>query len=268
MPVLSTDALTAMISTAPNRFPWYKASISAQAAGSFIDLLTAGGFPPAGVAPATGNGTTYDRTTQGAFPITNAGSGKTLTIGLMTGYGTAAGTLVLYDRLWAVSGYSGTVTTPQGPGTPPTLPRYTTGDLVECWMEVYTALGATSTTATLSYTNQAGTSGRSGTLTVPASMGANRMLPFNLQAGDSGVRTIANVTLAASTGTAGNFGLTLLRRIAEIPIIVAHTGPQIDPFFCGLADLPNDSSLYFMVLVSGTSTPVLTGRLVIGETNV
>lgn len=264
MPIDTMDKLVAALAGS-QRFNIYKASISAQAAGSFIDLLIANGFPSAGAAPATGNGTYYTPGTNGVLPVQNAASGKAnylLQLGLAC---SSVCCLILYDRIWAVSGYSGTVTAAQGPSTPPTLPRWSPGDGVECWMEVYTALGSTSVTATLNYTNQDGTSGRSASLTVPASMGANRMLPFPYQGGDRGVQTIASVTLSASTGTAGNFGLTLLRRIAEVEVTAANIGRVLDAFDIGMPQLPDNCSLVLMALVSGTSTGAIIGQLRIGS---
>lgn len=262
MPISSMDGLVASLAGA-QRHAIYKASITT-VAGAFYDLLTAAGLPAAGSTPATGAGTTYTRTTAGAIPIVNPPSGKTLYLVQLNLACSSVCRLILYDRLWANSGFSGTVTTAQTVSPSPTLPRWSPGDGVECWMEVYTALGSTSVTATLSYTNSDGTSGRSGTLTVPASMGANRMLPFSLQAGDRGVQTVASVTLSASTGTAGNFGLTLLRRIAEVDIPTANVGRLLDAFSVGMPDIPNDAALYLMQLASTTSSGVVTGGIVLG----
>ena len=78
-------------------------------------------------------------------------------------------------------------------------------------------------TVTASYTNQAGTSGRTttsvnfwsgglGQATVPPTANQVQFLP--LQSGDYGVRAVASVTLSASTLTAGNFGVFLFKPLA------------------------------------------------------
>lgn len=261
MAIANTDQLVnAFNAAAP--LDILKLSISAQAAGSFIDLLTAAGNPPAGAVPATGNGTYYDRTSQSALLVPQPATGQTLYLAAFEDIAQNQGVLILYDRIWANSGFSGTLTTPQNVPTPPTLPRWSPGTGVQCWLEVYTALGSTSVTATLSYTNEQGQSGRTASLTIPASMGANRMLPFPLQAGDRGVQTVQGVTLSASTGTAGNFGLTLLRRLPALRSLGANTGEYRDAFGVPLLALPSTVSPHLMTLVNGTTTGLFLGTAV------
>jgi hypothetical protein len=77
------------------------------------------------------------------------------------------------------------------------------------WLEWYTATGSTGVTATISYTNQAGTAGQTTTVSVGASQPANSCLFAPLAAGDTGVQSVQSVLLSATTGTAGNFGVTL-----------------------------------------------------------
>jgi hypothetical protein len=45
----------------------------------------------------------------------------------------------------------------------------------------------------------------------------NKFQIMPLQAGDRGVKSVESLTLSASTGTAGNFGLTLFRPIMTFP---------------------------------------------------
>jgi hypothetical protein len=121
---------------------------------------------------------------------------------------------MLYDRLSHQSGLDGTVTTPQTTNLPTAaLTRYTSGDGVVIMVSIYLGVGATPTTITASYTNQAGTSGRTteaGVLGGPSFAGPGATI-LGLQAGDTGVRSVESVTLAGSTGSAGNFGVTLMK---------------------------------------------------------
>lgn len=123
--------------------------------------------------------------------------------------------IIICDRLSHQGGLSGTAVGAQTTNLPTAaLTRYTSGEQVFLGIEIYSDIGATPRTVAASYTNQAGVSGRT---TQPAVIGgtdfleAGRILVLNLQAGDTGVRAVASVTLSASTGTVGNFGVTLFR---------------------------------------------------------
>lgn len=191
--------------------------------------------PNTGSAPTTA--AVPDRTTTGALVDVNsffnggAGNLRILRQIIATSQN-ALGFLILYDRLSHQGGLSGIVTGAQTTNLPTAaLTRYTTGDGVWACLEIYTALGTTTaTTATISYTNQAGTSGQTSQPVATGATGsveAHRLLPMNLAQGDTGVRAVASVTLAASTGTAGNFGVTLIKPLLMIPC-VATLNVEID----------------------------------------
>lgn len=247
---------------------WYqstvqKASITS-VAGFHYSLLTSVGFPIAGSVPATGAGAAVTNTTPGSLQVPSAlGAGENLFLGQVSLGMQTVGTLILYDRLWATSGLSGTVTTAQTVGTG-TLPRYNTG--VELWLEWYTATGSTAANVTASFTRQDGTAGQTTTsLALPASVPANRMYQLPLPAGSTGVQSVESVTLSASTLTAGNFGVTLLKRLAVIPIQIAGSGQTFDFFQLGKLNLASSTatlpSLWFMILPSTTTTGVISGQI-------
>lgn len=138
-------------------------------------------------------------------------------------YGRAgASSVFLYDRLAHQGGLSGTVTGVVTTNLPTAaLTRYTSGVGVMPFFETYGLLGTTATTLTVSYTNSAGTAGRtSPALTVggTSDRGIGVFIPIPLQIGDIGVRSIESVTLAASTGTAGSWGVTLLKPLHSIAV--------------------------------------------------
>lgn len=133
------------------------------------------------------------------------------------------GMLMLYDRLSHQGGLSGTTTGAQTTNLPTAaLTRYTSGVGVMAALEIYTAVGTTATTATCSYTNSASTSGQTSQAIVFGSSGfqeANTFKMVSLAQGDLGVQAVASVTLAASTvSAAGNFGVTLMKPLALIPM--------------------------------------------------
>jgi hypothetical protein len=127
-------------------------------------------------------------------------------------------------------------------------------------MEVYTTLGATATTGTCLYTNQAGTAGQTGTFTVPANAKPGLMMPVLLASGDTSVQSITSVTLAASTGTAGNFGVTLMQRVAGVPLNGVQ-GTLLDYAATGLAIIQANACLAYALLPSSTTTGAIITEL-------
>lgn len=169
--------------------------------------------------------------------------------------------IIVADRLVESGGLSGTVTTPQSVDTP-SLTRYTNGVGVVPFLEIYTTVGTTGTIATVSYTNQSGTSGRIGYAGIGGTgfNAAQRSLVINLQAGDSGVRSVESVTLAGSTGTVGNFGVTLAKPLYFMP--VPNLGSQqflFDSVMTCCGNMPviqNNACLYYLASTFTNSTGV------------
>ena len=261
MAITSLDQLLA----ASNQLKSFgKVSMTAKAAGTFQSLWTAAGLPAAGANPASLAMVIPTRATEGALPFVNPETGLSY-ISKISSSQQTIGTLILYDRIAHSSGLNGTLTTAQAVNGA-ALTRYTTGEDVELFLEVYTATGATASNVTISYTNSVGVAGR----TTPAvamqvTPVVGQMLPIPLQAGDTGIQSVQSVTLSASTATAGNFGITLVKRIAEIPITVAGTGVVLDPFALGFPQIENNACLSMMVVTSTTSTGFITGTINIAQ---
>lgn len=253
MAITTQDALVAALAGAQKR-GYRKASATTEGAGTWHSLWAIAGQPGAGAAAGSVNGAIPTKGTAGAIPYTNPGGGNTGYVGRWSAGASALGTLILYDRLWHNSALVGNVTTLQS-FTQPALTRETNGDGVELWGEIYSAMGATGSVFTATYTNQAGTGSRSATYTQPANaLSVGQMFPFALQSGDSGVRSVQSVQLGTSTGTAGNFGLTLVKRIAEIPVTAVNVAGVLDFFGLGGGVLPSDACLAMMLLCGGTSS--------------
>ena len=137
-----------------------------------------------------------------------------------TGY---VGTMFLYDRLSHQGGLSGTTTGAQTTNLPTAaLTRYTDGVGVMACIQCYGTVGSTEVDLTCSYTNQAGTAARTSVAmefsSTSGAGGIDDMQPIALQQGDTGVRSVESVTLSASTLAAGNFGVTLIKPLALIPM--------------------------------------------------
>jgi hypothetical protein len=176
----------------------------------------------------------------------------------------AAGTLLVYDRLLHMSGLLATNLGAQTVGG--TLTRNTTGVGNEIWVEINTLIGVTATTITASYTNQDGTSGRT---TQAAAFGgtglreAQRIIRLPLQSGDTGVRAVASVTIAASTGTAGDYGVVVARPLLSVPLPTTGVLSTKDLIsgFPAMLEVDSGACLTMAWLANGTVAPALYGSM-------
>jgi hypothetical protein len=186
------------------------------------------GAPGAGTWNSTLNGGTYTSPVNGQMPHTDPGGGNNAYLsraffGHLTG-GTTTGYAMLCDRLWDNGGIDVTSTTAQNI-TSPTWPSRdaaggTTGIGVLLALDVsVTVVGAATPTFTVSYTNSAGTSGRS-TTNVSGSVAApvaGRVFYFGLQAGDVGIRSVQSITLS-NAWTSGTINLVAFRPLTVIAL--------------------------------------------------
>lgn len=166
-----------------------------------------------------------DNTTNGGLLQTDATGGRELWLTFAGAWANVSGRLVIYDRLLHIGSLSGTVTTAQTVGG--TLTRNTTGVGNQIWAEIYTIIGVTGTTITASYTDQDNNAAQT---TIATGFGAtnfrevSRIIPMPLASGDTGVRAVASTTVLATTGTAGNFGITVARPLMSIPLVATGSG--------------------------------------------
>jgi hypothetical protein len=209
-------------------------------AGRYTSLWQYDGTHGNGSAP--GAAAIPTNSTNGALPITNPGGSREKWLTQIFATCTTPGILLVYDRLLHISGLSGVSTadqTVQGTTPTPALTRNTGGVGNIAFYEIYTTIGSTNRTLTMTYTNSAGTTGRTSTQTIGSAgfREATRMTPIPLAAGDKGIQAIEKVKLDATTGTAGDFGITIARPIAYIPIGAA-AAPGFRDFTTGLPGLP------------------------------
>jgi len=181
-------------------------------------------FQPAPATPTTSI-VTDKNSLQSIGPIPAVSTGRLTFLGgrfsfmpISTGGGGAAG--IMIDLLNINGGLDATLTTPQTTNLPTAaLTRYTSGEGVMAGIVIFTQVGNGFVTVTVSYTNQAGVSGRTSTATQIGQTNfreQNIFIPIPLQAGDTGVKSVESVTLAATTGGAGNFGVCLYKPLAMI----------------------------------------------------
>lgn len=172
-----------------------------------------------------------------------------------------AGTLLIYDRLLQYGGV-GNVATAQTVGG--TLTRNTLGNNNFMFVEIGTIIGTTGTTVTASYTNEAGTSGRTTQATTIGGTGyreETRAIMLPLQGFDFGVRACASFTLTATTGTAGVASLVIGRPIGMIPCPFPGS-PGWRDFLVGLPLSPvfdTDACIAALWRPATTAVPEITG---------
>lgn len=140
----------------------------------------------------------------------------------------------LYDLIWHNTGLVVTTTTAQGITSPAWGARdergTTNGDGFIAGILVTTATtqaGAV-TTITLNYTNSEGVASRTGTMaSFPATAVLGTFVPFQLAAGDDGIRSIQGITLG-TTLTAGAISLVVLKPLIRVPVTLVNLGNRID----------------------------------------
>ncbi len=229
-------------------------------------------FNPAPAIPTTSVALNKD-SAQSMGPIPAISSGRLTFLGGRFNTSTfGVGGMLLVDLLNVSGGLNGTLTTAQTTNLPTAaLTRYTSGEGVMAGIVIYTQIGSTATTATISYTNSAGTSGRTSIATSFGGTGFREvgvLLPIPLQAGDTGVESIESVTVTATTGTAGNFGVCLYKPLAMISLESATGAMPLDSVSTGciigsLAEIDPNACLAISVF-SAVSTS-LTGAIILSE---
>ena len=228
-------------------------------------------FVPAPAIPTTS--VALDATSAPAIgPIPESSTGQLAILGGRLNTGDVAGvSLTLLDLLNHSGGLNGTVTGEQTTNLPTAaLTRHTSGEGVMIGLIIYTQIGNTATTVTVRYTNQAGTANRVSTAIQLGGSGyreANRLILIPLEAGDTGVRSVEGVTLAATTAGAGNFGVVLFKPLTAFALENTSGAMPMDAVTGGmvgaLAPFDDDACLTCMAITRINQT--VNGAILLGE---
>lgn len=279
MTIDTADALISAMGNNSSRLIIDKASISNTTAGGFHSLWRATGQPGQAAIPTSVAVPT--NATVGAIGFAQQTAPATSYLGIIEALCSNAGTtLELHDRLCEFGGLSGTVTTAQTVnmdlssllGTSNLDARK--GDAnysdVQWWLEWYADTGSTASTATVAVTYNDGTTGSLTGQALAATRRASNMIPLNslIPSAASGkfIRAVTSVTLASSTLTAGNFGVTATRYRGAIYQPVANARFTSDWAGLGLPEISNTACLFGIQIASTTSTGTVraTGKIVHG----
>lgn len=253
---------------------WSKPGITTVAAGIYDYAMQTTGIPGPGYVVGTAlTGRAILSTTAGMPAFANP-TGPAQEHLLLVGAGSTVslGVLMLYDRLIEYP-FNGTVTsgTFTQPGTFP--PRDAAGTVngagVLMFVENTNATASTTPTLNITYTNQAGTTGR--TTGAIALIGAaqhrlaQNQLWWPLAAGDSGVRSVQSYALSA-TATSTLLNIVLCRPLAFIPVPSGNTWVERD-LVLQVASMPRlfDNTALCMALIANTTTSPMQARVLSAE---
>lgn len=272
MTISTRDQLVNAMGNNSSRLVIDKASIAPQAAGTFVSLWRATGQPGQGTIPAAA--AVCDNTLTGAMGFTQQVAPATSYGAWMTAVcSNSAMTVEIHDRLMHMGGLNGTLTTAQTVGVDISANLATSnlakriGDAnysnIQWWLEWYTATGSTAVTATVAVTYNDGTTGNLTAISLAATRPASLLIPLNvyIPAASSGkyIRAITSVTLSATSGTAGSFGVTATRLRMMLPLNLANKAEIFDWAALGLPEIYNSSCLFPLVLTSTTSSGTVRG---------
>ena len=272
MTITSRDQLIDAMGNSSSRFILDKASIASQAAGSYVSMWRATGQPGQGAVPTTAAVcTTALVGAMGFAQQTAPAASYGAYMEVVTS--NSAMTVEIHDRIAHMGGLNGTLTTAQTVGIDLSTLLSTSnvgvriGDAnysdVQWWLEWYTATGATAATATVAVTYDDGTSGNLTAISLAATRPASFMVSLNalIPAASSGkyIRAVNTVTLSATTGTAGSFGVTATRIRMASMCPVANLKTISNWADLGFPEIGNSACLFPVVLTSTTSSGTLRG---------
>ena len=269
-------------------YPYHKLGTARDAAGYWIAYAKDAGFPGAyalGTPGLNGLATACDviGTTAGALALGTHILPDPATGSWYLTQANMAASIASYGRfidvLWFNTGIAVTTTTGQAithPGIPARdINGSSNGDGVMAALLTTTTntnAGAITNT-TITYTDEQGNAGNTGTFAAqvgwqaPATALIGTFMPFQLAAGDRGIRSIQTVTLGTSYG-AGALSLVQFRPLVSLPVPVTYVGSlMIAPQFFQAPGIRvyNDSCVWYTDISSSATLNLLTGSYSVME---
>jgi hypothetical protein len=269
-----TDLIAAMANQS-RRAPFLinKATIANQLAGGFSSFWRATGTPTQPSIP--GAAAIPQASDAGSLvSFADAAGGESWYLArLSLARATAGDTIIIGDRVGHMGGLSGVTTGNQTVNLDCSVAtnnlaariNQTTYEDVEWYAEIYTDIGVTGQTCTVTYTPPAGGSPTM-TFTLGGASPANRagrLFPLIPSNGDR-IKSIASVSIGTTTGTAGSWGITAIKRLTSecYPVALRQ---DISPWDrLGLPPVANKAHLmmYAQTITTSTGTAIGEGLLV------
>ena len=269
--ITNRDQLIDALANNSTRIVIDKASIANTATGQFHSLWRATGQPGQGAIPAAA--ANCNQSTVGGMRFSQqTAPAKSYLAYLEAASSTLAMTMEVHDRLMHMGGLNGTLTTAQTVGldfngvtADNMAERIGDADYsdIQWWLEWYTDTGATVTTATVAVTYNDGTTGNLTGVSLAATRRASFMQPLNslipAASGGKFIRKVNTVTLSASTGTVGNFGVTATRLRGTLFMPIANAKFSADWANLPINTIPNSACPFIVVMPGTTNTGALRG---------
>lgn len=262
---MAISSLDNYIAAAKQKIPFTKTASRTSVATVPFSIFDIAGNPTAGTLAVgnTTNGIVPTDTITGYPAINTFGVGNTGYLSAVEFSGSVAARLTLVDCVFSAGAYSytaGTTTLSSQPSYSSRVPSGTDFIGTEIWIEVSTAfLTGTAWQVQVTYTNQAGTTGRSTVISSAQGNGAltlGKMFQLVLAAGDTGVQKIESVivTNGGTAMTAGAFNVHVFRRLWQGRVSATNSGDNHDFLRVGLPQIWENSALRLYVTADSTST--------------
>lgn len=267
MAITTVDGIIDGLGNSAQQLLVNKATITNQLAGGYTSLWRANGTPGQGAIPSTA--AVIDSTITGAIRFSNPSGGpKSYIAKSFFVCGNSGTDIQIHDRLAQMGGLAGNNTGSQtvgvdvsGTGSNMVLRRGAADySDVQWWVEIYTDIGTTGVTATITYTNADGTSGRTTTITLGGTSPANRagrLFPI-IGSGGEFIQSIQSIQ-HATTGTAGSYGITATKIITTVSCPLLNYGVVYDWAQLGLPVVADSACLFLVVLAGTTSSGTVVG---------
>ena len=264
---MSITSIDDYLGAARQIIDYTKTVSKATSGGNASTYFEIAGSPGAGTLAASSTTGVVPVDTDVGYPkITNFAGGATGYLSRFSAFGSVAGRIILFDRLWVGGTYafaSGTTVVALN-GDPTPLNRVPDNDwsLVEAYFELVTATTGTQTLS-LVYTDQAGVSRTSPTVSAAASTAVGRLYRVPLFAGGTGIQKVESVVVTG--GTVGTWNVVLLRRLADIRIAGGNYGDTYDMFRVGMPRVYDASALICASMPDSTTGGTIDAKIEIAS---
>lgn len=265
MPITSQDLLISARANKRRTFAFRRLSVANTVAGGLCSMYRAGSTSALMPQPAIPTvAAVPTKALSFNFPTPTAPDKSyvdVIDVGL-----TQAGRVTWYDRLFHIGGFNGTLATAQTVNSQAvlTLPiRNTVAEEVEWFLEWYADTGVTAVTANVAVTY---TDATTSTIAVAmaATMRASRLLPIVPLQGKV-IASVQSVTLTATTGAAGSFGVSAGDRMSgcSVGVQVGNIAPPGKQAV--FKDVPDNACFWPVIECSTVASGDLAGEITIIE---
>lgn len=264
---MSITTLDGYVAAAKQYLSFAKTASRTSVAASWFTVFDLAGNPGAGTLAGTSTaaGVVPTASTAGC-PVINAFGGSATGYLAQVDFGNSvASRMKIFDMLFKAGAYAftaGTTTLAAQPSYSARVPSGTDFGDTQIWIEVTTAfVTGTAWQVQVTYTNQAGTAGRTGIIlpaTGVAGLTLGRMYQLGLQAGDTGVQKIESVivTNGGTAMTAGNFNVLVLKPLWTGRVKIANDGDVHGLDKTALPVVYSTSALLLAVNADSTATGI------------